>query len=508
MANKFILIPEDIYRGLLTQPITETGNIGLDYTRKNLENIKRQHTNAEIKNVNYNQELRRYLHMLKDQNDKPMNVAVRQMEDPALEQIKKLLPLLQSNSKENTPSEQYTSPIANKNEYSEKISPLDENYELKDDSMYTAGESPDTGKEEKPSKIKQKTHEIFDAMKKSNLERYDVKQDGKILKKKDGKEILGSNAQKSLECILRTGISGKLRWGELTPPGTAVLENKLKKDDTIWPLIEKAREESTPKRKLSGKNQITEGKWGKPKDMINAFEKVLSRMEMYPHRIFSDKGTEFCSKEIMDFFKEKDIEKYTANASIVKASLAERCIRNLKQRLYRFMSEKHTLKWTEALSKVVNAVNHSKCRVLGGLRPVDVGFNNAKQVREKVFGPVGKNKSRRKPRFEENEHVRMSRNKNMFAKGYLPNFSDEILQIDLVKNNANPNRYRVRDDKGELFKGYFYPEELTRVRKDENTSYRIEKIIRSRKKTDGSREYYVKFFEYPEPEWVDETQFV
>lgn len=265
MANKFILIPEDIYRGLLTQPITETGNIGLDYTRKNLENIKRQHTNAEIKNVNYNQELRRYLHMLKDQNDKPMNVAVRQMEDPALEQIKKLLPLLQSNSKENTPSEQYTSPIANKNEYSEKISPLDENYELKDDSMYTAGESPDTGKEEKPSKIKQKTHEIFDAMKKSNLERYDVKQDGKILKKKDGKEILGSNAQKSLECILRTGISGKLRWGELTPPGTAVLENKLKKDDTIWPLIEKAREESTPKRKLSGKNQITEGKWGKPK---------------------------------------------------------------------------------------------------------------------------------------------------------------------------------------------------------------------------------------------------
>ncbi|KAL7070217.1 hypothetical protein ACQ4LE_000204 [Meloidogyne hapla] len=246
----------------------------------------------------------------------------------------------------------------------------------------------------------------------------------------------------------------------------------------------------------------------KSKDMINAFEKVLSRMEMYPHRIFSDKGTEFCSKEIMDFFKEKDIEKYTANASIVKASLAERCIRNLKQRLYRFMSEKHTLKWTEALSKVVNAVNHSKCRVLGGLRPVDVGFNNAKQVREKVFGPVGKNKSRRKPRFEENEHVRMSRNKNMFAKGYLPNFSDEILQIDLVKNKANPNRYRVRDDKGELFKGYFYPEELTRVRKDENTSYRIEKIIRSRKKTDGSREYYVKFFEYPEPEWVDETQFV
>ncbi|KAF7627109.1 Integrase catalytic domain-containing protein [Meloidogyne graminicola] len=239
----------------------------------------------------------------------------------------------------------------------------------------------------------------------------------------------------------------------------------------------------------------------KSKDMINAFEKILERMEMYPHRIFSDKGKEFTSKEIMDFFKEKDIEKYTPNASIVKASLAERCIRNLKQRLYRFMSEKHTLKWTEALEKIVDAINHSKCRVLGGLRPIDISFNNAKKVREFVFGKVGSNQSKKKPRFKEKEYVRMSRNKNVFEKGYLPNYSYEILQVDLVKSKANPNRYRVRDNKGELFKGYFYPEELTRVRKDDNTSYRIE----NRNKIDGGKEYYVKFLDYPEPEWIDET---
>jgi len=231
-------------------------------------------------------------------------------------------------------------------------------------------------------------------------------------------------------------------------------------------------------------------------------------MEMHPHRIFSDKGTEFRSKEIMDFFREKDIEKYTATFSEVKASLAERCIRNIKQRLYRFMSEKHTLKWTEALPKIVDAINHSKCRVLGGLRPVDVSFNNAKEIREMVFGPIGKNKSRKNPRFKKNDHVRMSRSKNIFSKGYLPNFSDEILQIDLVKKKANPNRYRVRDDNGELFKGYFYPEELTRVRKDENTSYRIEKIIKSRKKKDGGKEFFVKFLDYPQPLWIDENQFV
>ncbi|KAF7627111.1 Integrase catalytic domain-containing protein [Meloidogyne graminicola] len=100
MANKFILVPEDIYRGLVTQPIANSGNINLDDSRKNLEDVKRQNTNIETKNINYNQELRRYLHMLKEQNDKPMNVSVRQMEDPAIEQIKKLLPLLPSDINE------------------------------------------------------------------------------------------------------------------------------------------------------------------------------------------------------------------------------------------------------------------------------------------------------------------------------------------------------------------------------------------------------------------------
>ena len=246
----------------------------------------------------------------------------------------------------------------------------------------------------------------------------------------------------------------------------------------------------------------------KGKDMIQAFESILERMEMHPHRVFSDKGTEFTCKEMTEFFKGKDIEKFTPNSSTVKASLAERCIRNIKQRLYRYMSEKHTLKWAEAIHKIVDAINHSKCRAIGGLRPIDISFNNARKIREKIYGRIGSNINRKKTRFQKNDFVRMSRNKNVFAKGYLPNYSDEILQVDLVKNRANPNRYRVKDEKGEHFEGYFYPEELTKVRKDENTSYRIEKIISKRKKKDGKKEYLVKFFDYPNPEWIDESQFV
>uniref|UniRef100_A0A1I8B053 Integrase catalytic domain-containing protein n=1 Tax=Meloidogyne hapla TaxID=6305 RepID=A0A1I8B053_MELHA len=484
--------------------------------------------------------------MLKEQNQTPTGVAVRQLDNPALDQIRHILPQITNNQNENKVDLNYPNPLTNER---------DGEKEIIDDSMHKADEgsdveTPKTSRTPK-SKLNQRIYKIYHIMK-NNFDKFNINKDGKILNERGTKEILGSNVQKSLDCIIRSDFTGKERWSELSPPGTSILEKRLRTDPSMWELIEKAKEQIIPKRINKSKRNLNqniksvnkkhseispaiEGGWRLPTgynyalvaidvlskrvfaepvrtkkstDMIPAFEIILKRMEMHPHRIFSDKGTEFKSKEIMEFFKGKDIEKFTPNASTVKASLAERCIRNIKQRLYRFMSEKHTLKWTEALQKIVNAINHSRSRAICGLRPVDISFKNARKIREKVYGKIGANPNTKKPRFQKDDYVRMSTNKNVFAKGYLPNYSDEILQVDLVKKKANPNRYKVKDDKGERFEGYFYPEELTRVKKDENTSYRIEKVIRKRTNKDGKKEYLVKFFDYPQPEWIDETNFV
>lgn len=74
MATKFLLIPEDIFRGLTTS--SDTGNINLDFTKKEMENVRRKKDNPTAKNINYNQELRRYLHLRKEEEDKPVNVAL------------------------------------------------------------------------------------------------------------------------------------------------------------------------------------------------------------------------------------------------------------------------------------------------------------------------------------------------------------------------------------------------------------------------------------------------
>jgi sulfatase maturation enzyme AslB (radical SAM superfamily) len=71
MANKFILVPEEIYKGL-TSHNTDEPNI--DFVRKRVEKTKRKKENINAKNINYNQELRRYLKMWNEQKNRPVKV--------------------------------------------------------------------------------------------------------------------------------------------------------------------------------------------------------------------------------------------------------------------------------------------------------------------------------------------------------------------------------------------------------------------------------------------------
>ncbi|KAL7070886.1 hypothetical protein ACQ4LE_009724 [Meloidogyne hapla] len=245
----------------------------------------------------------------------------------------------------------------------------------------------------------------------------------------------------------------------------------------------------------------------KSDDMLEAFKNLIGQMPMKPHRIFSDKGTEFKNKLLKEYFEREEIAKYEATHSTVKASLAERGIRNLKQRLYRYFSQNQKLNWIDILPKIVEGINKSFCRV-HGMRPIDVNFKNAQKVWQKIYGNIFSSKKEKKSKFKKDDYVRISRDKGHFEKGYLPNWGDEILEVDKVKDHVKPTLYKLRDDKGEKFKGSFYEEELSKVRKDAATEYRIEKVIRKKKRDDGTYDVLVKFIGYPEREWIHESQLV
>ena len=77
------------------------------------------------------------------------------------------------------------------------------------------------------------------------------------------------------------------------------------------------------------------------------------------------------------------------------------------------------------------------------------------------------------PKFKIGDHVRISKYKNIFAKGYMPNWSEEIFIIKKIKNTV-PWTYGINDLNGEEIISTFYENEL---QKTDQKEFRIEKIL-------------------------------
>ena len=70
------------------------------------------------------------------------------------------------------------------------------------------------------------------------------------------------------------------------------------------------------------------------------------------------------------------------------------------------------------------------------------------------------------PKFKVGDNVRISKHKNVFAKGYTPNWSEEVFVIKKVKN-ALPWTYVMSDLNGEEIAGTFYENELEKTNQEE-----------------------------------------
>ena len=83
------------------------------------------------------------------------------------------------------------------------------------------------------------------------------------------------------------------------------------------------------------------------------------------------------------------------------------------------------------------------------MKPVDTYIDLNKEVNDKDS------------KFKVGNHVRIWKYKNIFAKGYTPNLSEEVFAIKKVKNTV-PWAYVIHDLNGEEIVGTFYEKELQR----------------------------------------------
>ena len=113
------------------------------------------------------------------------------------------------------------------------------------------------------------------------------------------------------------------------------------------------------------------------------------------------------------------------------------------------------------------------------MRPVGVKYN--------TYINFGKAVNDEDPKFRVGDYVRISKYKNIFTKGYTPNWSEEFFVISKIKN-AVPWTYVINDLNSEEINGAFYEKEL---RKANEEKLRVDKVI-----TKKGNEFYVKWKGY------------
>ena len=98
-----------------------------------------------------------------------------------------------------------------------------------------------------------------------------------------------------------------------------------------------------------------------------------------------------------------------------KSVVAERFIRTLKNKIYKHMAAVSKNVYFDVLNNIADKYNNTYHNAIK-MRPID---SNVKD-----------------PKFKISNNVRISKHKNIFAKGYAPNWSEEVFVLSKIKNTV------------------------------------------------------------------------
>ena len=225
--------------------------------------------------------------------------------------------------------------------------------------------------------------------------------------------------------------------------------------------------------------------------IVNVFQIILKESKRKPNKIWVDKGSEFCSNSFKKWLRDNNIEMYSTNNE-GKSVIAERFIRTLKKKIYKYMTSISKNVYIDKLDDIIRKYNNTYHKSIK-MKPVDVKDNTYITFKKEV---TDKN-----PKFKVGDRVRISKYKNIFVKGYMPNWSEEIFIIKKIKNTV-PWTYVLNDLNGEEIIGTFYENELQKTNQKE---FRVEKVL----KIKGDK-LYVKWkgYDHSFNSWIDKKDIV
>ena len=144
------------------------------------------------------------------------------------------------------------------------------------------------------------------------------------------------------------------------------------------------------------------------------------------------------------------------------------------------------------LDDIVKKYNNTVHRTIK-IKPIDVKSDS--------YAGYYKNSNEKDTKFEGGDHVRISKYRNIFAKGYASNWSEGSFVISKIKNTVRWTSV-ISDLNGEKIVGTFYEKELQKTNQKE---FRIEKVIKRK----GDK-LYVKWKGYDNSfnSWIDKKDLI
>ena len=130
------------------------------------------------------------------------------------------------------------------------------------------------------------------------------------------------------------------------------------------------------------------------------------------------------------------------------------------------------------LNDIVNKYNNTVHRTVQ-VEPIDVTNDS--------YAEYNENSNKKDPKFKIGDRARISKYKNIFAKGYAPNWSEEVFVVSKIKNTV-PWTCVVSDLNGEKTIGSFYEKEFQKTSQEK---FRIEKVLKRK-----GNKFYVRWKGY------------
>ena len=150
-----------------------------------------------------------------------------------------------------------------------------------------------------------------------------------------------------------------------------------------------------------------------------------------------------------------------------KSVVAERFIKTLKNKIYKHMTSIYENVYFNVLDDIVDKYNntyHSSIKM------------KAKDVTDDSFFEYVEEFNKKDPKLKVGDNVRISKYREIFAKGNTPNWSEEVFIVSKVQNTV-PWTYLINDLNGEEIMGSFYEKEL---QKTDQKEFRIERGIKKK----------------------------